>query len=285
MKSRLRMIAPNDQSSTLPVRTRLREGIKAGRTGMFGGCPCPSWGQKAKYSLRVNVVRYCFKNRDAATPARCPFSAKLGHCGTCPARARRTLAGYESAPGLGGAPLVQSLVGIGAKIAQAAAGRRSSNAATRQRRTRRVNNRKSFSLSSEAFAGMRITYRHQKEAQPEGQHDDVQHEVPPCRACFRERLLRVPGRRLRWIKNDKRRAAPNSEAAPRCHVAHLISRRLLRQRYRKVISVGRFRREPQTIVVRECTTGRQAADLGCALNELLLDNRKSGVHHEASIGD
>ena len=24
---------------------------------------------------------------------------------------------------------------------------------------------------------MRITYRHQKEAQPEGQHDDIQHEV------------------------------------------------------------------------------------------------------------
>ena len=93
------------------------------------------------------------------------------------ARARRTAAGYESAPGLGRAPLVQSPVGIGAKIAQAAAGRRSSNTATRQRRARRVNNRKSFSFSSEAFAGMRITYRHQKEAQPEGQHDDIQHEM------------------------------------------------------------------------------------------------------------
>jgi hypothetical protein len=40
-----------------------------------------------------------------------------------------------------------------------------------------VNNRKSFSFSSEAFAGMRITYRHQKEAKPESQHDDIQHEV------------------------------------------------------------------------------------------------------------
>jgi hypothetical protein len=40
-----------------------------------------------------------------------------------------------------------------------------------------VNNRKSFSSSSEAFAGVRITHRHQKEAQPEGQHDDIQHEV------------------------------------------------------------------------------------------------------------
>ena len=68
-------------------------------------------------------------------------------------------------------------VGIGAKIAQAAVGRRSSNTATRQRRTLRVNNRKSFSFSSEAFAGMPITDRHQKEAQPEGHHDDIQHEV------------------------------------------------------------------------------------------------------------
>jgi hypothetical protein len=87
---------------------------------------------------------------------------------------QRTVAG---APGLGRAPLVRSPVAIGAKIARAAAGRRSSNTATRQRRARRVNNRKSYSFSSEAFAGMRITYRHQKEAQPEGQHDDIQHEM------------------------------------------------------------------------------------------------------------
>jgi hypothetical protein len=60
-----------------------------------------------------------------------------------------------------------------AKIAQAAARHRASNTASRRRRWRRVNNRKSFSFSSEAFAGMRITHRHQKEAQPEGQHDDI----------------------------------------------------------------------------------------------------------------
>jgi hypothetical protein len=40
-----------------------------------------------------------------------------------------------------------------------------------------VNNRKSFSFSSEPFADMRITHSRQKEAQPEGQHDDIQHEV------------------------------------------------------------------------------------------------------------
>jgi hypothetical protein len=66
---------------------------------------------------------------------------------------------------------------IGVKNAQVVAGRRSSNTASRQRRKRRVNNRKSFSFSSEAFASVRITHRHQKEAQPEGQHDDIQHEV------------------------------------------------------------------------------------------------------------
>jgi hypothetical protein len=65
----------------------------------------------------------------------------------------------------------------GAKIAQAAARRRSSNIASRQRRGRQVNNRKPFSFSSEAFTGVRITNRHQKEAEPEDQHDDIQHEV------------------------------------------------------------------------------------------------------------
>jgi hypothetical protein len=34
-----------------------------------------------------------------------------------------------------------------------------------------------FSFSSEAFAGMRITHRHQKEAEPEGYHDYIKHEV------------------------------------------------------------------------------------------------------------
>jgi hypothetical protein len=140
---------------------------------------------------------------------------------------------------LGRAPLVQSPVGIGAKIAQAAAGRRSSNTATQQRRTRRVNNRKSFSFSSEAFAGMRITYRHQKEAQPEGQHDDIQHEVLlVALVSGRDRCALREGR-LRWIKNNKRLAAPNCKV-PRCHVAYVFPRWVLRQRYRKVISVGRF---------------------------------------------
>ena len=133
------------------------------------------------------------------------------------ARARRTAAGYESAPGLGRAPLVQSPIGIGAKIAQAAAGRRSSNTATRQRRARRVNNRKSFSFSSEAFAGMRITYRHQKEAQPEGQHDDIQHEMLLVALVSGRDGCAFRERRLRWIKSNKRLVAPNCKV-PRLHI-------------------------------------------------------------------
>ncbi len=35
-------------------------------------------GQKAKYSLGVNVVRCCPNNRHAATAAPCPFGAKTG---------------------------------------------------------------------------------------------------------------------------------------------------------------------------------------------------------------
>jgi hypothetical protein len=74
-------------------------------------------------------------------------------------RARRTVAGYESAPGLSRTPLVQSPVG-GVKIAQAAAVRKASNTASRQQRWRLTYNRMPFSFSlEEAFAGMRITHR------------------------------------------------------------------------------------------------------------------------------
>jgi hypothetical protein len=55
---------------------------------------------------------------------------------------------------------------IGVKIAQAVAGRRSSNTASRQRRQRRVNNRKSFSFSSEAFAVVRIPTATKKKPSP-----------------------------------------------------------------------------------------------------------------------
>jgi hypothetical protein len=38
-----------------------------------------SLGQKAKYSLRANVVRCCPSNRHAATAVPCPFGANNGH--------------------------------------------------------------------------------------------------------------------------------------------------------------------------------------------------------------
>jgi hypothetical protein len=159
--------------------------------------------------------------------------------GTWPAREPCAPLLGKSAPGLSRAPLVQSPVG-GAKIAQAAAGRRSSNIATRQRRARRVNNRKPFSFSSEAFAGMRITYRHQKEAQPEGQHDDIQHEMLLVALISGRDGCAFREGRLRWIKSNKRLVAANCRV-PRCHAACVVSRWVLRQRYRKVIkSVGRF---------------------------------------------
>ena len=70
-----------------------------------------------------------------------------------------------------------------------------------------MNSRKSFSFSSEAFAGMRITHRHQKEAQPEGQHDDIQHEVLLVAVVSGSDGCAFRERRLRWIKsnNENRR--------------------------------------------------------------------------------
>ena len=99
---------------------------------------------------------------------------------------------------------------IGAKIAQAAAVRRTNNRVGRQRRGRRVRNRMAFSFSSEAaFAGIRVTHRHQKEAQPEGHPEDIKHGVLlsrlfPCRdGCA------LRHRRWRWIRNDKVLVAPS----------------------------------------------------------------------------
>jgi hypothetical protein len=91
---------------------------------------------------------------------------------------------------------------FGAKIAQATAGRRSGNIASQQRRGRRVNNRKSFSFSSEALAGVRITHRHQKETQPEGQQDDIQHEVLLVALVSGRDGCAFRERRLRWIKEQ-----------------------------------------------------------------------------------
>src|SRR5260370_42535426 len=75
---------------------------------------------------------------------------------------------------------------------------------------------------------------------PEGQHDDIQHEVLLVALFSGRDGCAFREGRLRWIKSNKRLVAPNWRG-PRCHVAHAFSRWVLRQRYRKVIkSVGRF---------------------------------------------
>ena len=111
-----------------------------------------------------------------------------------------------------------------AKIAQAAVGRRSSKTAGQQRRGRRESNRKSLSFSSEAFAGVRIGYRHQKEAQPEGQHDDIQ------MGCSLSRLF--PGA---TVARSGKEDCDGSRTVN--VVAYMFSRWALAQRYRKVIGV------------------------------------------------
>ena len=116
---------------------------------------------------------------------------------------------------------------FGAKIAQAAAGRKARNTANRQRRLRRVNNRKSFLFSSEeAIAGMRITHRHQKEAQPEGQHDDIQHEVLLVPRLF-------PGA---TVARSGKKFCDGSRTIDVWQVGHIFSRGVVRQRYRKVVN-------------------------------------------------
>jgi hypothetical protein len=68
-----------------------------------------------------------------------------------------------------------------------------------------VNNRKSFSFSSEPFAGVRITHGHQKEAQPKGQRDDQHELLLVALVSGRDRCAFREGR-LRRIKNNKRLA-------------------------------------------------------------------------------
>ena len=85
------------------------------------------------------------------------------------------------------------------RTARAAAGRRSGKTAGLRRRDRRANNRRSWLFSSRAFsseavavrvketrqnskpfAGVGVTYSRHEEAEAQGQHDGVQHEVLLC---------------------------------------------------------------------------------------------------------
>ena len=78
-----------------------------------------------------------------------------------------------------------------------------------------MNNRKSFSFSSEAFAGVRVTHRHQKEAQPEGQQDDIQHEVLLVALVSRRDGCAFREEDCDGSKNNKRLVAPDDKM-PSC---------------------------------------------------------------------
>jgi hypothetical protein len=86
-------------------------------------------------------VRFCSNSGLKSDIALWPNSPNSDMTGTWPAREPCALLLGKSAPGLSRAPSVQSPVG-GAKIAQAAAGRRSINRATRQRRALLIGSRK-----------------------------------------------------------------------------------------------------------------------------------------------
>jgi hypothetical protein len=63
------------------------------------------------------------------------------------------------------------------------------------------------------FAGVGVTYRHREEAQTEGQHDDVQHE-----------LLLVALVSVRKFSTFPRRWVGVRSRVVTCHVAHIFSR-------------------------------------------------------------
>jgi hypothetical protein len=88
-----------------------------------------------------------------------------------------------------------------------------------------VNNRKSFSFSSEPFADVRITQCHQKEAQPEGQHDDIQHEV-----------LLVPLFPGATVACSGKKFCDGPRTIDVWQVGHIFSRGVVRQRYRKAVN-------------------------------------------------
>jgi hypothetical protein len=56
--------------------------------------PMSQLGQKAKYSLRVDVVRCCPNNRHAANATPCPFGAKPGSRGSHSITSSATASGF-----------------------------------------------------------------------------------------------------------------------------------------------------------------------------------------------
>src|SRR5258706_12082351 len=87
-----------------------------------------------------------------------------------------------------------------------------------------------------SFAGVGVTHRHHEEAEAEGQHDDIQHEVLLVALVFRSRPLRVAGKAGCDGSNrieDATRALPVSVTV-RCHSPHRFSRRGPRPTFKKL---------------------------------------------------
>ena len=57
-----------------------------------------------------------------------------------------------------------------------------------------------MALLLKSFAGVGVAYRHREEAQTEGQHDDVQHEMLLAALVFGRNFCAFPGR---WIAMDQ----------------------------------------------------------------------------------
>src|ERR1700733_6963730 len=72
---------------------------------------------------------------------------------------------------------------------------------------------------SEPFAGVGVTHRRHEEAEAEGHHEDVQHELLLCGIICAARSMAFSC----WVE--------------RCHPTHRFSRRGPAQRYRNLIKV------------------------------------------------
>src|SRR5712664_1447196 len=150
------------------------------------------------------------------------------------------------------------------RTARAGAARRSDKTAAPRRRWRRVNNRRSWLFSSKAFsseacpgrdpgwvqvrvektqknlkpfAGVGVTYSHREEAEAEGQHEDIQHQVLLVVLVSLRHTCEFQGKRIAQDQHGiigAIRALPVSVAV-RCHSTHMFSRQMRQRSYRNLI--------------------------------------------------
>src|SRR3979409_937469 len=108
--------------------------------------------------------------------------------------------------------------------------------------------------NSEPLAGIGVTHRRREEAETEGQHDDVQHEmllVAPA-ATLSDWVFQ--GRRMQWINGIAAtiRGLPVSVGV-RCHSTHMFSRRPRRRPYRNFIKTRVHAVPPAVHLAIECS--------------------------------